>query len=86
MENLRKKLDDFAKKSKEDNTPLWEQIDEIYGNPLIRAYFYGYEGGLFRHAKTIYNVPYKEQYQDFYDMGYGDGVSYRLMGEGFDEF
>ncbi len=41
---------------------------------------------LFRHAKTIYNVPYKEQYQDFYDMGYGDGVSDRLMGEGFDEF
>ena len=39
VKELKKKLEAFQKECVEDRTPLWEQIDEIYGNPLTRAYF-----------------------------------------------
>ena len=41
VENLKKKLEAFQKASKEDKRLPWKRLDEIYGNPLIRAYFEG---------------------------------------------
>ena len=85
LEKLKKRLERFAKDSKEDKSDLWEQIDEIYGHPLIRAYYDGWEHGWCNAIKQVYVGDDKNQYQGFYDEGYEDGKTDRLRGDDLDE-
>lgn len=70
LEKLKEKLEEFQKSYKEDNSPPWERLDEIYGNPLIRAFYDGYEAGWCGFKKKNYTCKYKEQYQEFHDWGH----------------
>lgn len=82
VENLKKALEAFQKNGRDD-TPLWERLDEIYGNPLIRAYFEGYYSGWGGFNKFVYVCEQKEKYQEFHDKGYRDGKEDRFIDENF---
>lgn len=85
VEKLKERLEAYQKKCAEDKTAPWKRIDEIYGNPLIRAYFDGYYNGWEGFDKQVYVCKDKEQYQEFHDMGYEDGKKNRLINENFDD-
>jgi len=78
-EKLKERLKKFQKEHEKDEVVPWEQLDEIYSNPLTRAYYEGYYDGCgnSRRDKMIYICKYKEQYQEFYDDGYKDGLEDR---------
>ena len=63
VEKLKERLETYQKKCAEDKTTPWKRIDEIYGNPLIRALRHVIEARTSHHAeweiRYVFNQIYK---------------------------